>query len=90
MKFETQRHGEHGDGILCASALKSQNVLERLERDMVKPLERQKSLLGEPDVTYCRGCRRRLRSGKSIERRYGPTCWKKSHSEPKGHNGADS
>lgn len=44
----------------------------------IKPLEGQRSLFpGVPDVRYCRACGLRLHSHRSIERGYGPTCWRR-------------
>lgn len=48
-----------------------------------RPLAGQLSLIGDPPVTYCRRCGRRLKDKRSIKRRAGPTCYSREReSEP--------
>jgi hypothetical protein len=35
----------------------------------------------------CRGCRRWLRSNRSVRRGYGPTCWRRKRDAEKRRNG---
>lgn len=51
-----------------------------MERPRTKPIAGQLSLIGDPPVTFCRRCGRRLRDQRSITCGYGPTCWERVHS----------